>query len=738
MRLLTLATLYAIVTAKVPYYWSEAYQTLFACNLQILQYGDYCNQTWSYNNWPCPCTNLEARASIAGCLQNANLFSEEYFEPFFAMCSDNNVSVLSEDMSSALAYYNNNATEYPVIIAETRGRILTKPVLLPVNATDQYTRSMCKFLDNFNISTYYGTGMLAYWVLIIILGALANWTKLLFPGLMRDLNGRFSIWVRKYITLPAVRGKKTNSTSFAGIFQMLTPSRYESLVVGIFIVLVVVLIAVDVNPPVDDPIFPLRSVGTLRFVAGRCAVSAGMIVPLLIIFALRNNMLIWFTHWNYGTFLMFHRWIGRVVFCLVAIHAITFSLSMDSIGVIDYQGMMSRDYMIAGTLATIAAGIIIFQGFLVLRRSKYEVFVLCHILLALAFIVGSWGHVQRFNHHQPYVAATAIWAFDRVIRIVRLIWFGAPKAELMLVADETIRVTIPTRKHWHPTPGGHAFVYFWRPSCWWQSHPFTFNQSVVSSNKVVFYCKVKGGMTHGLYQHLKKCPEQTDHIRVSVEGPYGGASPVKRYDNAIYVAGGNGVPGPYYEAYNLARKHPEAKQTIRLFWVIREYQLVLWFYQELLALRSTKIDVVVYVTKPNSIPFDYDEFRRVKSGTSKLNIGLYASDSRLLLSVGSLSYESYSKSGKGETREVTYEKFSNYKTDKVLEQMKRDLFFVRFIEGRPSMNELVDTTIKTTEGSIGFVTCGHPIMVDDLRQACINHLDVGPRIDFFEHLQIWA
>ncbi|CAN3371620.1 hypothetical protein DIURU_003712 [Diutina rugosa] len=716
--------------ASVPYYWDEPHQMLFACNAQIQQYSDFCYDSdlvCAYNNWPCPCFDMDARGSLAGCLRNAGVFNNEYFEAFFDLCKTWNVTLNETHMLDALSYYNEYAKEYTPSDYPDQLRNITTPILLNGTDTLAYAESMCKFLDNFNISTYYGTGMLGYWVVILILGALANFAKLMMPGLMRHLNGKMSVWIRRYITLPAVHRKKTNNTQWAGIFQALLPSRYESIVVTIWVILVVVLVCVDVVPPHDDPLFPSRQIGTLRFVAGRCAVSCGMLVPLLILFGSRNNLLLWITHWSYSTFLTYHRWIGRVVFCLASVHAITFSYAMNSLGVGNYGEMMRRDYMVAGTVATVAAGFIVFQGFLVLRRTKYELFVALHILLALLFIGGSWGHVMRFNHHQPYVAATAVWAFDRVIRLWRLINFGCPKAQLTLIADETIRVTVPIRSGWTPKPGGFAFVYFIRPSCWWQSHPFTFNQSVVDGGKLVFYCKVKGGMTHGLYQHLKQCPDQTASVRVSVEGPYGGASPVKRYNNAIYVAGGNGVPGPYYEAYHLAKTRKDSKQTIRLFWVIREYQSVLWFYEELMALKNTKIECVVYVTRPNSIPFSREEYLRVRRPAKRL-AGDVIPMEMSLSSQSSIGY-SYDKHDQYEGKDLP---------DAVLAQIKLDLYFVKFIEGRPSMNELVQTTIDTTQGSVGFVTCGHPIMVDDLRQAVINHLDAGPRLDFFEHLQVWA
>ena len=72
-------------------------------------------------------------------------------------------------------------------------------------------------------------------------------------------------------------------------------------------------------------------------------------------------------------------------------------------------------------------------------------------------------------------------------------------------------------------------------------------------------------------------------------------------------------------------------------------------------------------------------------------------------------------------------------------KIKQDLSHVEFIEGRPNIVEQVEQEIKETDGALGFVTCGHPAMVDELRSAVTKNLNASKhRVEFHEQLQTWA
>lgn len=73
-------------------------------------------------------------------------------------------------------------------------------------------------------------------------------------------------------------------------------------------------------------------------------------------------------------------------------------------------------------------------------------------------------------------------------------------------------------------------------------------------------------------------------------------------------------------------------------------------------------------------------------------------------------------------------------------QIREELFHIKIIEGRPSIEKVIATCIEDSSGSACFVTCGHPAMVDDIRAAVANNIDnkEGKRVDYYEQLQVWA
>jgi len=328
----------------------------------------------------------------------------------------------------------------------------------------------------------------------------------------------------------------------------------------------------------------------------------------------------------------------------------------------------------------------------------------------------------------------AVWVFDRAVRIGRLVVFGCPKSEVILLADETLKVIVPKPSYWRSVPGGHAFIHFMRPSCFWQSHPFTFTCSE-KDNKIVLYCKVKGGVTHGLYQYLASHPGRTTQIRVALEGPYGESTAAKRYDSAVFVAGGNGIPGIYSEIHDLAlRSKSNIKQSLKLVWVVREYRSLYWFYEEILALKNSKINTTIYITKPESHAY-IEEFNH------RIPVISNESDSDINITVEK-KFESVSDTDSCKEKSSSEDGSNAEVLDKntIIEIVKSELSHINFIEGRPSMEDIVVQEIKESNGSVAFVTCGHPVMVDDLRRSVVRNLNKsdGKRVDYFEQLQVWT
>ncbi|KAG7191453.1 uncharacterized protein KQ657_003129 [Scheffersomyces spartinae] len=288
--------------------------------------------------------------------------------------------------------------------------------------------------------------------------------------------------------------------------------------------------------------------------------------------------------------------------------------------------------------------------------------------------------------------SVAFWVFDRTIRFTKLIRFGFPLATIKVVGEKediTLKVTIPKPKNWNHFAGSFIWIQFLAPSSWWQSHPFT---CIVERQDgdgdreevIVLYCKVKEGVTEDLYKRLLTTPAKEGKIRVAVEGPYVDACQNFYNHNVTFIAGGSGIPGLYSEAKSLAQtKQRGLSRIIRLFWIVKNYESVGWFKNELASLEDLGVQVTIFVTR----------YKKVPCGTKEIN---------------------------------------------AIDRLKATLPFVLFIERRPDLEEIINEDVKSP--SVGFVACGHPRMVDEVRALVVQSLDLHPgqRLDFYELLQVWS
>lgn len=69
-----------------------------------------------------------------------------------------------------------------------------------------------------------------------------------------------------------------------------------------------------------------------QYIANRCSSLALANFPLLWVFAMRNEPLMWLTGWSYATFSQFHRWIARTATLLILVHAIGRTINAETGG----------------------------------------------------------------------------------------------------------------------------------------------------------------------------------------------------------------------------------------------------------------------------------------------------------------------------------------------------------------------------------------------------------------------
>lgn len=64
----------------------------------------------------------------------------------------------------------------------------------------------------------------------------------------------------------------------------------------------------------------------LRHVSDRTGILSFANFPLIWLFGMRNNLVIWLTGWDFKTYNNFHRWVARVATLEAVIHSIGYTL----------------------------------------------------------------------------------------------------------------------------------------------------------------------------------------------------------------------------------------------------------------------------------------------------------------------------------------------------------------------------------------------------------------------------
>ncbi|KAK4501565.1 hypothetical protein PRZ48_007374 [Zasmidium cellare] len=323
----------------------------------------------------------------------------------------------------------------------------------------------------------------------------------------------------------------------------------------------------------------------------RTGVLAFCQMPVLFLFSSRNNILLWLTNWSHSTYMVLHRWIARSFLLQTLLHSILALVLYTNTG--SYSTSLKTGWWIWGCVATVAAVIIVLTSFLVIRQQAYELFLVTHVIMAVIVVVGCWYHVyigyeNTFGYETWLYATIAVWFFDRLVRVARIIDTGIRYAKVTEVGATIVRIDIP-RIRW-AEPGRCVYVYFpsLSPFKPWENHPFsTIPTELLSRHRdsdgsverfkdleksdPVTIAPVASDTAidsrtytnSGLTLFVRKSTGTTRYLReakrmpVLLEGPYP-TNPTKavlRSDRLLLVGGGIGITGlmPFVD------RHPNIK-----------------------------------------------------------------------------------------------------------------------------------------------------------------------------------
>ncbi|SCU93358.1 LAFA_0F15962g1_1 [Lachancea sp. 'fantastica'] len=681
----------------------------FACKASLGSTAKFCKKD-ALKSYDCYCLNDNAMGSFMYCgyEQLHSKHDRKALQNFFQFrCPNTTVEHMEEVYQ--------NVSQHMVNTSSIQHFNKSKPVDFPIytNASSYelyYVSYRARYL-NFRRAYRWGAALVGYWGIIIVCGMLSNMAHKFAPSVVISANKKASQlaivrWYRKFFSIPALFGKRhTNQDPLGGV----VPTRLESFIIFGFLVLCVIFQAVKYEHVENNPNFINKTVEMSCLIGDRTALICIYLMIITYLFAGRNQILLWLTGWKQSTFVIYHKWVGRMFYLSVLTHTIAMTITTASRKGF-YATRSSTEWWRYGSVAGVAGGIMFVQSFSWLRAKNYELFLYVHILMAIAFLIGAWRHVDDLGYGQFAFATAAVWCFDRFIRLVRIFSFGIKTAKVCIVSDETLQITVDRGSWWPFFPGAFGYLHILKTSVFWQSHPFTVVKT--DNNELRFYVKIKKGVTETLYKELLSQPNYTGEVKIAVEGPYGDNKPAEAYDQVLLYSGGNGIPGPFAYAKDLGKTTiDETTKFVKLYWVIRHWHSMDWFLEELQLLQKySNVQTVIYVTKAHE---------------GKLGEKLTA------------HFDNSSPSSSSEKGSEGHEVVVSHD---YLENVHKLLPHIEFREGRPDMTQLVNQDIDECDNkNVAVITCGHGNMCDEIRSIVADKVGSHKksRIDIFEELQTW-
>ncbi|KAK5991106.1 Ferric/cupric reductase transmembrane component 7-like protein [Cladobotryum mycophilum] len=347
---------------------------------------------------------------------------------------------------------------------------------------------------------------------------------------------------------------------------------------------------------------------SIRFGSPPLAIRSGMmavaLTPWIIATAMKANVLTLLIGIGPERLNVLHRWLSYLCLFLSLVHMIPFYVQpvwKDGGMTVFNQVFPDGSGIIYGTgIATIVPLMWLCVASLPwIRRVAYELFVILHVPAGMLYVGLLFWHTKNKLMTWDYLYATiGIWVLCYFIRFFKLnwIWPGrlsfliGDEAAITLMAENAIKVTVPTQMRWKPG----QYVYLRMPGISiFENHPFTIS-SLCSEDfpseygeqyrDCVLVFKPYGGFTKkALDTAIEKGPFHT--YRAFLDGPYGGMRrDLAAFDTCILIAGGSGITSLMSQLLNLVKRMRDGKAITRrvvVVWSMKRLESMQWFEEEL-------------------------------------------------------------------------------------------------------------------------------------------------------------
>lgn len=349
-------------------------------------------------------------------------------------------------------------------------------------------------------------------------------------------------------------------------------------------------------------------------------------LPLLYLFAAKNQPIKMLTGYSYESLNIFHRRLGEVMCLLALLH------SLGMIGVwytilrpagVPLIRFLLIKMVLLGLGAFVTYELIYFTSLASFRQRWYELFLALHVILQAAALI-----LVFFHHHgsRPYVGvALGIFLIDRVV--YRLCIESTTLRAVLEVKEDgktvALRTSFPLVKHRNPISyisGASNVKHGWKATqhvfltvpCLArkhiiQAHPFTIASKAPSTDSEAAYLDLLIRAQDGFSADLLRHAYSHKNLTVRFAGPYGSRSAVNLLqdsDHAVIVAGGSGIAVARPLVWSTLEgtnsfdleicSEPLREKRILLIWIIREDSHVSWLGQgEITRLRANGVEVLI-------------------------------------------------------------------------------------------------------------------------------------------------
>ncbi|PYI23140.1 putative plasma membrane ferric-chelate reductase [Aspergillus violaceofuscus CBS 115571] len=532
------------------------------------------------------------------------------------------------------------------------------PVNTPVLLAPSHYDIVFNTIDTweFEVWTHYAYGLAGYgfWLCILSSGILQRLVHHILQSQVVQTTYRSSSglrrlclplqnlrhWIQVYLVVP--HPLRSHSRK---LLWWTFPTRLDAIVVLLFWALSIAVCTVSYRLIPDNIYWPDKQSQLLRYAADRTGIMSFANIPLLWLFAGRNNIFIWATGWSFATFNLFHRHVAWIATTQAVAHTFLYLFIMYERGRLLKK--LTKPYLLWGTgiiphrltfvRATILMVLLLPLAIQWFRHRSYELFLIIHIIFSVGLLVGCFYHTIIFSDHEYWAylwPAVAIWAADRALRVIRLIYcnihvrvnagnsiqYSRSIASYDAVADVIRLKVTPGSKLVCPTPGQYYYLYQPFRLTGWESHPFTLGHWFYEADykdasptppltkgdhtidvtqvpllsdsssestsaeaiqlkrdaprglRLVFWIRPYDGWTRKLRDQCIRSPTQSIDSTILLEGPYGDQFPLWNYESVLLIAGGTGIAAiiPYIHGHLLRTSEDPDQVSTQ----IRDMQLV--------------------------------------------------------------------------------------------------------------------------------------------------------------------